>query len=139
MQPFVIRFRRCRVSKLLRCLEGGASVNYLNKPLHYFSSKLSVGRLEFAKESSRNAMTVKCTNFPDFWVRKAPVCKVANTRPARAAGLAPKEPLRRILNDLSAGKLVKVNRSAQWSVYVTCPNLPSSFWVQQSPRVPPAP
>ncbi|MPC22916.1 hypothetical protein E2C01_015944 [Portunus trituberculatus] len=107
MEPFVIRFRTCRVSKLVRYQEGDASVNYLNKPLHDVSDKLSEGRLEFAKESSRNAMTVKCTNFPDFWVRKASLCKVANARLARAAGLATREPLRRILNDLSAGRLVK--------------------------------
>ena len=138
MEPFVIRFRTCRVSKLLRYQDGGASVNYLNKPMHYVSAKLSEGRLEFAKESSRNAMAVKCTNFPDFWVRKALVCKVANARPARIAGLSTREPLRRILNDLSAGRLVKVNRSAQYSIHVTCPGI-SSFWVQQISLVPPNP
>lgn len=135
LEPFMMRFRRCRVSKPLMYPDGGVSVNYHDKPLRLISGRLSEGRLEFAEESTKNAMSVKCTNFPDFWVREAPMCKIFNARVARTAGLAAREPMRRVYTYLADGTLVKVNRSTRNSIQVRCANI-SPFSVKPTLRAP---
>ena len=138
LEPFRVRLRRCQVSKALRYPDGGMSVNYHDTLLHHISGRLSEGRMEFAEESTKDAMNVKCTNFPDFWVRKAPMCKIVNARLARTVGLASREPMRRVYTHLAEGTLVKVNISTKNSIPVICPNI-SPFWVKpplHAPRRP---
>lgn len=133
LEPFKMRFRTCRVSKLLR-YPGGEEVNQRSEKLHRIAWKISEGRLEFVKESAQNVTKVRCAGLPEFWVKDAPMCRIRNPKMRRIAGLGKVEPLRRIYGHLLDGTLEKVNSLLPSAMPVKCDGV-LPFLVQPSAPV----